>query len=177
MPKPTALTTVGEVARKPAAPGTNKQRDQYDRARGEARLAALSKEQYQARYEETISDLSRRYPAMGRLLTQKGSTSADKTIRGCPQRRWTLAGPFASGESQTAEFYSCPGLGAQHGLACSHHGYVIRNGGLLWVRVEAFFCQESSSGVQTGEPDLPKLQTLASHVAKVANSFLSGFES
>ena len=58
-----------------------------DRARGEARLAALTPEQYQARFGQTKFELSQKYPAMARMLSKQGSESAEKTIRGWMIRR------------------------------------------------------------------------------------------
>jgi len=55
--------------------------DRVRRVRGEFRLAALSTEQYKARFELAQTDMVRQYPAMGRLFSQKGNHLHARTIR------------------------------------------------------------------------------------------------
>jgi len=51
------------------------------RARGEARLAVLTPEQYQVRFEQAKAELLQGRPGMGSLLAKEGSALHDKIIR------------------------------------------------------------------------------------------------
>jgi hypothetical protein len=57
------------------------------RARGEARLAALTSAQHEIRFEQTRQELCQMYPNMARLLSEKGSKLHERTIRGWMIRR------------------------------------------------------------------------------------------
>jgi hypothetical protein len=57
------------------------------RAVGEARLARLTADQFQLRFEQASQELGKMYPNMARLLFDKGNTVHDKTIRARMIRR------------------------------------------------------------------------------------------
>ena len=65
---------------RPQAPVSGE--DRGGRQRGERRLAALTPEQYKARFAQAQAAMVRQYPAMGRLLSQQGSQLHEKTVRG-----------------------------------------------------------------------------------------------
>ncbi len=67
-------------AERPQAPASGE--DRGGRQRGERRLAALTPEQYKARFAQAQAAMVRQYPAMGRLLSQQGSNLHEKTVRG-----------------------------------------------------------------------------------------------
>lgn len=57
------------------------------RARGETRLACLTQEQLQERVQQATQELGKMYPNMARLLSEKGNSVHDKTIRARMIRR------------------------------------------------------------------------------------------
>jgi len=72
---------------RPQPAKADEQQEQANRARAEVRLASLTAEQVQMRFEQARHELCQMYPGMARLLSEKGSKLHDKTVRGWAIRR------------------------------------------------------------------------------------------
>jgi len=75
------------VAARPSVPKQREALRPELRALGEARLAGLTPEQFQVRFDEATQELGKLYPSMARLLSEKGNSVHHKTIRARMIRR------------------------------------------------------------------------------------------